>query len=507
MKGVASMSNDRNESLSSSPRLQEAANAAIARTADRVGLHLGRMTHCAPCARGPCPTPAVMPDPKPAGSQLEELGDPFQSTATWSSRFMASQPWSPWCGEGLNRLSSRSAADLFRIGQKVKRATRRAPTSPRRRPAPIEDREAPPADSKQGSVLQLTLIYAAELSTDQADALENGFVELGVAALHGSKCDSRLDASTGRPVPPLSRARPTPAVWDAAGECRNAPHRNPAPDRRGGRKTDAHGPAPPPDAVAAEVARWLRESTPEKGYDLVEGRYGWFNRPASTGRGRGTVRPGVSADEVEALIAEAEEIVGGDSLSLELDDRATAAAIGPALEAIGFQPGTAAVHLAYLGGLEPTGHGPAGLRIDDVLPDEPALHEWATVKLQAFADSEAPPANKELEAELVIRRAEMAGQGRALAASPRGRVRRRRGLLRGRRPLRLCARDTCPVPAPRDRAGAPHPRGARSLRARSPFVVEPRPDQGGRPEALYRQLGFTDEVHWRRPWTVSSSGH
>ena len=26
-------------------------------------------------------------------------------------------------------------------------------------------------------------------------------------------------------------------------------------------------------------------------------------------------------------------------------------------------------------------------------------------------------------------------------------------------------------------------------------------DEGGRPEALYRRLGFTDEVHWRRPWT------
>src|SRR5918993_1957006 len=174
------------------------------------------------------------------------------------------------------------------------------------------------------------------------------------------------------------------------------------------------------DAVAAEVARWYREPTPEMGYDLVEGRYGWFNRPASTGRGRGTVRPGVTADDVGTLIAEAEEIVGGDPLSLELDDRATAAAIGPKLEAIGFQPGTAAVHLAYLGGLEPTGHGPAGLRISAVLPDGPALQEWGTVKLQAFADSEAPPADDALAAELDVRRAEMAGQGRALVARVEG---------------------------------------------------------------------------------------
>ena len=260
---------------------------------------------------------------------------------------------------------------------------------------------------------------------------------------------------------------------------------------------------PQHDAVAAEVARWYRESTPEMGYDLVEGRYGWFNRPASTGRGRGTVRAGVTADDVEALIAEAEEIVAGDSLSLELDDRATAAVIGPRLEAIGFQPGTAAVHLAYLGGLERTGHTPARLRIDDVPPDGPALHEWATVKLQAFADSEAPPANEALEAELVVRRAEMAGQGRALAARVEGesvavaafyegddrfifvlgtRVPFRHGGI-GRALLAHVVHD-------------PAASGCRSA------VINA--DEGGRPEALYRRLGFTDEVHWRRPWTRRS---
>ena len=259
------------------------------------------------------------------------------------------------------------------------------------------------------------------------------------------------------------------------------------------------------DAVAAEVARWYRESTPEMGYVLVEGRYGWFNRPASTGRGRGTVRPGVSADDVEALMAEAEEIVGGDALSLELDDRATAAAIGPALEAIGFQPGTAAVHLAYLGGLEPTGHEPAGLRIDDVTPDEPALHEWAIVKLQAFADSEAPPASTEPRSGTGHT---PGGDGRP-GSSPRrfarGRVSRCRGLLRGRRPLRLCARDTRPFRhLGIGRALLTHVvHDPRAPDCRSVLINA---DEGGRPEALYRQLGFTDEVHWRRPWARRSSG-
>ena len=212
-----------------------------------------------------------------------------------------------------------------------------------------------------------------------------------------------------------------------------------------------------------------------------------------------------SADDVEALVAEAEGIAAGDSLSLELDDRTTAAAIGPALEAIGFQPGTAAVHLAYLGGLEHTGHDPAGVRIEDVPPDEPALQEWATVKLQAFANSEAPPANDSAgrRAGFVIQTA-MAGQGRALAARIEGESVAVAAFYEGddRFVFVLGTR----VPFRHLRIGRAllahvvHDPGAPSCRS---VVINA--DEGGRPEALYRRLGFTDEVHWRRPSTTRSS--
>jgi GNAT superfamily N-acetyltransferase len=258
------------------------------------------------------------------------------------------------------------------------------------------------------------------------------------------------------------------------------------------------------DAVAAEVARWYREPTPEMGYDMVEGRYGWFHRPTSTGRGRGTVRRGVRADEVEALIAEAEEIVASDSLCLELDDRATAGTIGPALEAMGFQPGTGAVHLAYLDGLAPTEPVP-GLRVDDVSPDQSSLVEWATVKLQAFADSEAPPSKEELDAELAVRRAEMAGQGRALAARVDGEVVGIAGFYEG---------DDRFVFVLGTRLPFRHRGIGRALLAH--VVLDPvastcrsvliNGDEGGRPAALYRRLGFRDEVHWRQPWTRPRSG-
>jgi GNAT superfamily N-acetyltransferase len=262
---------------------------------------------------------------------------------------------------------------------------------------------------------------------------------------------------------------------------------------------------PDHDAVAAEVARWYRYPTPEMGYELEEGRYGWFHRPSSTGRGRGTVRPGVGADDLAALIAEAEGIVAGDSLSLEFDDRATAADLGSGLEAVGFQPGPSAVHLAYLGGLDRTGHGPAGLSIVDVEPHGLALHEWAAVKLQAFADSEAPPANEDLGRELVVRRTEMAGQGRALVARVEGESVAVAGFyeaddrfvfaLGTRVPFRHLGIGRALL------AHVVHGPGASGCRS-----VLINADEGGRPEALYRRLGFTDEVHWRRAWTRRRSG-
>lgn len=163
------------------------------------------------------------------------------------------------------------------------------------------------------------------------------------------------------------------------------------------------------------------------------------------------------------------------------------------------------MHLAYLGGIEPTGHGPAGLRINDVPPDKPALHEWATIKLQAFADSEASPACEEVEAELVVRRAEMAGQGRALAARIDGESVAVAAFYEGddrfvfvlgtRVPFRhLGIGRALLAHVVHD----PEASGCRSV------VINA--DEGGRPEALYRRLGFTDEVHWRRSWTRGASG-
>jgi GNAT superfamily N-acetyltransferase len=258
---------------------------------------------------------------------------------------------------------------------------------------------------------------------------------------------------------------------------------------------------PAHDELVVEVARWYREPTPDMGYDLVESRFGWFNRPTSTGRGRGTVRPGVGAGDVDALVAEAQDAIALDSLELVCDDRPTAAELGPALAARGFEPGTATVFLAYVGDPDHfDSSGPDGLAIDSVSREGEELTVWGTVKLQAFADSEEPPAPEALERELAVRRAEMAGQARALLARLGGEVPAICGFyegvdryvfLLGTR-LRFRRRGIA-------RALLSHVvHGAAALGCRSVVINA---DESGRPAALYQRLGFTDEVHWRRSWT------
>jgi ribosomal protein S18 acetylase RimI-like enzyme len=109
-----------------------------------------------------------------------------------------------------------------------------------------------------------------------------------------------------------------------------------------------------------------------------------------------------------------------------------------------------------------------------------------------------------LDAELVVRRAEMAGQGRALAARLDGEVVAVAAFYEGddrfifvlgtRVPFRHLGIGRALL------ARVVHDPAA--SRCRSAMINA---DEGGRPEALYRRLGFTDEVHWRRPWNRGSA--
>jgi GNAT superfamily N-acetyltransferase len=235
------------------------------------------------------------------------------------------------------------------------------------------------------------------------------------------------------------------------------------------------------------------------GYELVEGRFGWFNRPASTGRGHGTVRPGVAAADVDALVAEAEDALAVDSLELACDDRATAAALGPALEERGLEPGATTVFLAYTGLPAQRAGGPDGLAIGEVSRDGEELTAWVTAKIQAFADSDEPPAPEALAGDVALRRAEMAGQARALAARLDGELAAICGFYEGSdRFVFLLGTRTRFRHRGIGRALLGHVLDGAAARGCRSVVING--DEGGRPAALYQRLGFTDEVHWRRSW-------
>ena len=241
------------------------------------------------------------------------------------------------------------------------------------------------------------------------------------------------------------------------------------------------------------------------GYDLVEGRYGWFNRPASTGRGRGTVRPGVSADDVEALIAEAEEIVGGDSLSLELDDRATRRPSDRHSKRLsscrGRLPCTSPTSAASnRRGTNPPGcasttcrptsrrcmSGRSSSSRPSPTPRRPrrvrtSKRNWSYAGWRWPARVERSPLR--LKGESVAVAAFFEGDDRFVFVLGTRFPFRHLGI--GRALLTHVVHD-------------PRASDCRSVSINA--------DEGGRPESLYRQLGFTDEVHWRRPWKRSSSG-
>ncbi|MGH9917917.1 MAG: hypothetical protein ACRD6W_03450, partial [Nitrososphaerales archaeon] len=139
--------------------------------------------------------------------------------------------------------------------------------------------------------------------------------------------------------------------------------------------------------------------------------------------------------------------------------------------------------------------GPHELAVEDVVGIEQLL-EWATVKIQGFADAEEHPGPQELQTELAERLAEwpicryqlarLGGQGIAILGHYIGQD-QMVFLLATRLPFRH--RGIAQSMLTRWSAGG----GEDSVRSRLINC-----DDGGPADALYRRLGFTDEVYWYR---------
>jgi ribosomal protein S18 acetylase RimI-like enzyme len=252
---------------------------------------------------------------------------------------------------------------------------------------------------------------------------------------------------------------------------------------------------PDHEAVAREVSGWFTSPAPEIGYEVGEHWYGYLS-DLGAGHTRVILRVG-EPGQVPAAIADAAAGATG-TLTIWVDDRERASRLDGALRRAGCRPTEATTHLALVGPM--TGRaGPDHLAVETV--NEDGLGEWATVKLQSFGDTESAPAPGRLAQEIANRRAEL-----ALAEC-------QLGLLDGERVAVLAyyqGRDqlvfNLGTRVPYRHRGIAQAMLAHWVNAgtaggcRSLIINA---TEGGAPAALYRKIGFTDEIYWYQKYELA----
>jgi GNAT superfamily N-acetyltransferase len=248
--------------------------------------------------------------------------------------------------------------------------------------------------------------------------------------------------------------------------------------------------------VAREVRSWFTTPAPEIGYQVSEH---WYGHLSNLSPARARVILTIDAPgQVPAALAEASSACGHRALTIWVDDRDRAALLGPALGASGCQISDATTHLALVGRM--TGRArPDGLVVASIGEDR--LAEWATVKLQCFDDTEHAPSPDRLAAEVTARRSELALTDHQLASLAGEHV-AVLAYYQGRDQLvfnlgtRLPYRHRGIAQAMLAQwAAAGTGSGCRSL------IINCH--DGGRPAALYRRLGFTDEIYWYQKYELA----
>jgi ribosomal protein S18 acetylase RimI-like enzyme len=234
------------------------------------------------------------------------------------------------------------------------------------------------------------------------------------------------------------------------------------------------------------------------GYYVQERRFGFYQRQRDTGRVRATVRH-LPADEVPSFLRDLREYSSGeDEITFYVDDRELDAGIGPVLGERGCTSGVVEVFLAHAGEMPDLASEPEDLSVEAVNAD--TIEEAVRTERKGFADSEAEPDVEDLRWRLTLRRAEMGSHGRFLLARVAGEPASVVAFYEGedrfvhhlatRVPFRgrgIASRLLWEVLAGEGE------RGCRS-------TIINAAAENGRPVSLYRYLGFTDEVYWRREY-------
>jgi hypothetical protein len=245
---------------------------------------------------------------------------------------------------------------------------------------------------------------------------------------------------------------------------------------------------PEHDAVSREVRRWYTSSFPEIGLD---GATHWFGFAAMIGADQARVVLSIAEPaEVPAALAGVRAACPASSYTVMVDDRERTARLDLSLRKHGCVFDESTTYLALTGPMVSPAPGPDRLEITVIGASD--LETWARVKVQSFGDSEGEPTAEAIAAEVALRRDELPiaeCQLALLDGEPVSVLAHYPGednlvfILGTRLPYRhrgiaqaLLAR------------WATAPAGRRSLMINA--------IEGGAPEALYRRLGFTDEVFW-----------
>lgn len=261
------------------------------------------------------------------------------------------------------------------------------------------------------------------------------------------------------------------------------------------------------DELVSELGLWYTRSVPEMGFYVEERRFGFYQRQKDTGRVRATVRHLPVAD-VPRFLKDLRAYSGEEEIRFHVDDRVFDWRIGPVLVESGCTPDVAEVFLAHTGGIPFLASEPEDLSVEAV--NEDTIDEAMRTERRGFADSEAEPDAEELRQRLTLRRAEMGGQGRFLLARVAGEPASALGFYEGedRYVHHLATRVPFRRRGIASRLLSEVLAGARERGCRSTIISAA---ENGYQVGLYRSLGFTDEVYWRREYKhvpgTTRSGH
>ena len=230
------------------------------------------------------------------------------------------------------------------------------------------------------------------------------------------------------------------------------------------------------------------------GFYVQERRFSFYQRQKYTGRVRATVRH-LPAEDVPRFLQGLREYSAQEEITFHVDDRELDERIGPVLVESGCTPDVAEVFLAHTQGMPLLASESENLSVEAVKED--TIEEAVRTERKGFADSEAEPDPEELRRRLTLCTAEMGGQSRLLLARIAREPASVVGFYEGED--RFIHHLATRVPFRRrgiaSRLLSEVLAGARERGCRSTIISAA---ENWRPVGLYRSLGFTDEVYWRR---------